>query len=1031
MAFRIDVNGRMRSDADAERASAIPSDKGEAFRREIALAVRDRQAPLALDEQPVLVEPGDTLSGIAREHHADLGQTLDLNRNGRNRDGDLIHPGELVLVPSPSPALVAATPLDADGVPAGEAVLLDDLHARGNRIDCAEPAEGIDARAETRDLQADVGAYLDLLPTDVQQDAALRLSALDWRDASPAGVAAAAAIEERGLGTDPVLVLADDLYRRGNAIEYAGHGDAAVVTQVLSEDIGAFLETLSDDERAEALQVLFDHDWRDAGPAQMAISAAAASAGIPLRLSGHGGPAVEHAARALIDAAAEAPDAAARFVRLGESYASAAPETRRAIEASPDARALVRDAAASAMQPLDGFDPAVDMQAPPAEAFLRLEEMTKGAPPELAADLVGAATPAIERANALYQAETGASMLGMNGVGSLLSVAGRIAATPQGETVVQRLAALGFYSMHALPTFLGEGGSLAYPLALSAEAGSSTMLLEQDILPGVRQFQGSVGADVDAYSAHMEELRWLVANHGETMSPEALEQAIADYKTEKGAEWAETEERLEAELADSGGVLLERLNELGAFPAEPPEQRQIIEQEVGAILADDRSYLAIQTALQTDPALLENSATLNFLGGTARLTDRGRKLAEEAVTQLVQRHVLPSFAELDAGNPATLVTARNSLAEFRDSCTSALLGVTGRDMDRAIAAVEASFPAPGDTPADAAARMTRLNVELNGLDSTEVGGVRSFASSTVPGQILRTIGLAATGASLVNSAGVAADDPSLKNELKVIVDAAGVAQRSTELLAGMDRIDADSFAARHFDRSAKPAVKFLGVLGAGFDAWNAYDSFRAGDPLMGGLSAAASGGAVMAALGTGSAFGPAGLAVVGLAVAGQMIVTDTRASNTYMNETSAGFLAHAGLDAAVATALVDQSGEGYSPVPLLAEYASQKGFDLGDAEDRTRFVEWLNAIPIPQLERLRGNLHQTLDKVDGDVTRLEPEAADDVFFTDPDLFAAAPPYIGSATPPSLKMQVLAGNAAPVSVRQIDVVLASLGIKLPS
>ena len=61
---------------------------------------------------------------------------------------------------------------------------------------------------------------------------------------------------------------------------------------------------------------------------------------------------------------------------------------------------------------------------------------------------------------------------------------------------------------------------------------------------GVASFRSKIDDDVKAYGAHMEELSWLVTNHGGSMTPEQVDAAIADYKKEKGPEWEAKAETL-------------------------------------------------------------------------------------------------------------------------------------------------------------------------------------------------------------------------------------------------------------------------------------------------------------------------------------------------------------------------------------------------------------------------------------------------------------------------------------------------------
>jgi hypothetical protein len=542
----------------------------------------------------------------------------------------------------------------------------------------------------------------------------------------------------------------------------------------------------------------------------------------------------------------------------------------------------------------------------------------------------------------------------------------------------------------------------------------------------VRENQASTNAAVDAYSLHMEEMRWLIDNHGATMTPDQLEQAITDYKAEKGDAWVAEEQRLEAEVVAQGEDLLNQVSQLGNVPQEPAEQKAMVNAEIETILNDDKSYLAIQTALRTNPELLDSPATLNFLGETGRLTDRGRKLAEEVVTQLVQRDILPKFENFIPESEAGRLAIRDSLAEFRDGKIAKLIGVTEGDMNKAINAIEASLPAAGDTQDMIIDKMAKLDQDLVKLDSSQPSGVRSFSNSTVPGQLLRMIGAAGSAAGLYNSARAAGTEPNVENILKATFDGVGLWQRSVEIRSGLGMMDGDSFAVRHFDGSVRGGTKLLGVISAVFDGVNSVQAFAQGDPLMGGIHGVTAAGGVIAALGTGTILGPIGLGVVILGVGASMIVSDVRESNKYDNETSERFLAHSGFSPEASQALVDQSGDGYSPVPILLEYADAKGYDMENANHREAFVNWLNAMSPDQLATLRDNLHHTIDDFGGDAAKLEQTAPDDADYTEPSLYnqEVVTPY---KTFLGERFDVEVGGASPSSVTQIDVALTTLGI----
>ncbi|AJD46078.1 LysM peptidoglycan-binding domain-containing protein [Rhizobium sp. SEMIA 4085] len=1039
MSYRIDIDGKNRYDASGGRATGVSDEQRRFFIAQINQAVRERTeqgGPKTIDpgtEKVIVVEKGDSLSQIAKENHVSLDDLMAANRIKLTANTAAIDPNDVVIVPLTSPELVAQGPVDGKGVPKGEAAFIGDLYGRGNKLAYADDPSKIDYAAEGRDMQRDVGAYLDNLPKAERQAAALRLIDSDWLDAGPAGNAVKAAIEERGLKTDGGSVIADEIYDRGNRIQYSDDPkiDYQAETGGIARDLKNHVEKLPEKERSEALQRLYDREWTDAAPARMAIEDTAKALNVSLRPSTHAGVDTEAKARTIIDLANAAgrPDEA--FRKLSSSYVSATPEIQRVLVRSEDAVALIDRAADWAAKPLADYQPGKEMsdQGDAATTMANLEKLTAGTDPRLAVELVSSAMPTIEAANTRKQEKIGGDLIGMNGQADMMTIIDRIGGSPGAGAIVERFAEIGGYHPNSVPVAISNGSRLDYPIAIAAKSAAvSPDFVVKNIIPNVKQYgAGKVNQDVIAYSAHMQELQWLVSNHGRTMTPEQLAKAIEDYKKEKGPEWAKTEKRLEDNIAASGEKLLQQLTSLGNLPPELASQQQAVNDEIGKILSDEKTAMAVEIAMKKNPALLDSPAVLSLMGAQARLTDRGRKLAEEATTQIIRHKVLPSFADLQSGDPAALGKAQNSLEALKQSKLSQMLGIPKSDMDRAIDAVAKSLPEPGETVEQSRAKMTTLNDDLNNLKSSS--GVRSFANTTGPGQMLRLIGIAATGASVANSATVAQNDPTLRNDLKVVIDAVGLGQRTVEILGGMDRLNTDSAAVRHFGSSGRPAVKLLGALSGGFDAWVAFDYFKAGDPLMGSLSAAAAGGTIMAALGTGTMFGPAGLVIVGAAVIGQMIVADTRDSNKYMSDTSKRFLAHSNLNEIAAGALVDQSGDGHSPVPILARYAELKGYRLDQPADRQRFIDWLNGIPKEGLEKLRDNLHHTLDEFGGDPAKLPAAGGSDESYTVAqrlnERYVSGQVYI-----PSLADKIRNGDAAPSSAKQIDVVLVELGIGIP-
>jgi len=218
-------------------------------------------------------------------------------------------------------------------------------------------------------------------------------------------------------------------------------------------------------------------------------------------------------------------------------------------------------------------------------------------------------------------------------------------------------------------------------------------------------------------------------------------------------------------------------------------------------------------------------------------------------------------------------------------------------------------------------------------------------------------------------------------------------------------------------QTSSAASKFLGVLTAALDVWSSAEAFGKGDIPSGILYGVGAGGGLLAAFGAGTIAGPIGIGLVVVSVVGLAIWNGTKEANKHQPGSDGGvsmrFLQHAGFSEPAARALVDQSGDGHSAVPLLERYAQLKGLNLADPAQRQRFVDWINAMPPERLGQLRDNLHHTLDDIDGDVSRFNATADSDTLSV-PDI-RNRPHFAWT------------GVASPDSAAQLDAVLGVLSL----
>ena len=973
-------------------------------------------------ERVVVVDAKDTrggLSQIAKENHVSYQELLNLNNRTDIPNLNVIQPGQVIFIPTK---------------PEGEGTLAETLTSQGKGVSAGDTAK-------TAAMAGDVRSYLQSLPMEQRQDAVLRLYGMAWGDAGPAVQASITqAAQGEGLTTNAEEAFAQKLYDLGNTLEYAdnyGDIDYGTATKALADDVRAYLQTLPEDQRQNALQRLFDRDWRDAGPAEQAIRAAsdvlppnAPRAEFPdartpqLAVSSHMGADVEHDARAIISNALQnnSPDGA--FRALNDSYANASPEVRQVLLHSDGTEKILNDAAQWAVDGLKDVEKADGDLVPVMHMMERLDSLTKGADKTLATELMTAATPKIEAANEqALRSETGSPLqTGPQGARLLMQIAGRIAGTPEGDAVISRLANLGFYDMNEIRNAIGEGTDPAYAIELAADGGSS--VFTNDVVPGLEQFRSQVGRDVDAYNSHMEELNWRVANYQGAMTQEQLDRAIADFKRNH-PDWEREQQRLERKLSQDGEALLARIQQLQNLPPELSGQREAANQEINRILEDPKATFAIQKAWQNEPKLLDSPQMQNTIAQVARLSDRGRKLAEEATTQWVRAQLSSIKA---AGSDNVDINKLQSLLDRFEKTGGRMLGMSDVDINKVTKTLRDALPQPGDSDEAKLARLRTMDRQLDEFSSRD--GVKTFNRRERLGQMLRGIGLAANFVTLTQSAPQAFNDPSVRNWLKVASDTAGISQKSIELMGATGILSDSNKAVVLLGGSDRPLVKGLGVFSAIFDLANAGDAFERGDVPSGIMSLTSATGTVIAALGTGTMAGPIGLGIVAASVIGQMVwgqISKVNASNKYMNDTSAEFLRFAGFNDTAAHVLVDQSGDGYSPVPLLAKYAQEKGYDLTQADQQQKFVNWINSMPKDKLETLRDNIHHTLDNIGGDVSKFKQTADSDSGWSDVHKRPVIVSGRGSVQTPSIADQINDKNAAPASVKQLDLTLQVLGL----
>jgi hypothetical protein len=281
------------------------------------------------------------------------------------------------------------------------------------------------------------------------------------------------------------------------------------------------------------------------------------------------------------------------------------------------------------------------------------------------------------------------------------------------------------------------------------------------------------------------------------------------------------------------------------------------------------------------------------------------------------------------------------------------------------------------------------------------------------------LGVIGAGSSVLNSINRITDNPTWAPAVKLFTDASGLVKSFAELSNALGRSGTLTSA---LSGKAAGALNVFASLG---DAALAVDAYKRGDgtaaamfgvtavggalaaapavvSVVPGLAASATAGSVAAWL------GPIGIGLIIVGTVGNAIWNNVKVANMHQTAEAAKFLEAAGFKPDTARALVDQSGDGYSPVPLLMKYGELHGLTA----DQT--VDWLNHLSSEQLATTRDIVHRTLDEFDGDVSRFTLTASNDA------------DYVSGAQ----RLPGISGTVPAKSATQLDGVLDARGIPEP-
>jgi hypothetical protein len=580
-------------------------------------------------------------------------------------------------------------------------------------------------------------------------------------------------------------------------------------------------------------------------------------------------------------------------------------------------------------------------------------------------------------------ANGGMPVLGMQGMTTLMNLSGRITGTPQGDDAIKRFAATGGWNTDAVRNSISAGADPAYAIEMGRQikasgqdpsivvqtindgmAGRDQQKIAQGASPeatldvahrmqaagldasgvlkvatdGTQQFKDKVKSDVGKLAKHDSELAWLVQNDGAGMTPQQLNNAVDNYRTQKGPAWQKQETALRQQVADDGSKLTQQMVALNQAAPQIHGAQQVVDGTLKTIANDPSAGLAISTAIQSDPNLAKPDRAGNVadIFTLSKVGDIGRKFTNEMGAAFVRRNVLSKLQGVDLNDPASVAQAKEAIHSLDSEGFARLIGVSSGDTKKAVGALEAAVTRAAANPDQADAALQDLNTTL----SRDASLSKAFNKTTVPGQLLRGVAVGFAGASLINSYGKFKENPTdPQNDIKLLVDSAGFAQKNSELLVGLGAVNKQS-AIGQFGGEWKLAARasagdLLTGISAVLDGVSAVRSgFGIGTQQDTGnaiFSATSSVGGLMAvapAFGAAAWLGPVGLGVAAVGVVGNTIYNDVKDAHQYEGA-SASFLKAAGYDGAAAQALSKQDGvisgaSGAAQMPFLAKYAEMK-----------------------------------------------------------------------------------------------------------
>lgn len=934
----------------ASRHSSIPRDQTDAKRMREAVAAAEHArarkggpGTATSNELPQAVHRGDTMWALARNHGDQLSDLI--KANPQIRHPNRIQPGQIVFVPTKDPTIVKTRQQAVAAATADRSVASLEARLRNPKL--------------SPGVRKNIGADL----ANAKADASSR-----W-------TAAEKSIEDELRNGGAGASLPDDAIR-------------SLVTQIHAR--------VPESEKF-----------------QNAVSAAFGTV--------EGERRAQRTTRAqldeLVSRARQQSDPLAALQALNGDYPQS---VKDAILRDPDAIKIIDKTVAWANLPLGKADGTVRPEAQTRAAIHRLDQATQGFDKNLAAAVVDRAAPAYEQFNKDHQGKLPLGLFGSLGLTTLVNLSGRVAGSAQGDDAISRFAAMKAWNGAAVRNAIATGADPAYAIELARQlkeksvdpeivaetiaegigmrdgekiasgdspaatidvarrmqaAGLDSSGVMKVATEGVQQFKDQVAGDVRKLAEHDAELAWLVRNDGAGMSAQQLSSLVANYRKDKGAAWQADETQLGRQIALDGTKLIDQMNALNQLPPQLSGSRATIDQTLKTIANDPAASVAISAGIQSDPRVGDPKHVKDVadIFALSKVGDVGRKYTNELASAVLRSRVFSRLQGVNLQDPASVGEAKEAIRSISDETFARLVGVTPSDLDKAVKQVQiaADKTAAARTPEEVAAALRELDKKLG----TDAQLSKAFNKTTPPGQMLRGAAVIFAGASLINSSTKFNANPSdPQNGIKLLLDAAGFAQKNSELVVGLGLVSKNSAigqfggewklvgraTAGDLINGVSAVLDLISAARSGFGLGVPQDT---GDAIFSLTTATGGGLAVAPAFGAPAVLGGIGLGITLLGVGGKAIYESEKDAHRY-ESASKKLLMAAGYNEAAADALSRQGGiasgaAGSAQMPFLTKYAQLKGMT------RDQLVKWINSLTQDQVKHLSARLLQAAGDCSG------------------------------------------------------------------